>query len=298
MSQDVVPQKAIPKDDRLTVIAVAALACILQNVLHEGVGHGLASYLLGAHTVTLSTVAENSDIASRWIDAAGTLVNLLAAAVFYLALRVLPVVPRSRSFWFSAWRAICLPGPATSCSQGSSGLATGSRSSVVSILHGCGGWAWCLSGLPATSPPCALSRRSSRSSPAGRRHGGSARSRGSLTLLPACLPSSQAFGTLPESSSSSRRRFRQPLARTLVSGICQAWCEKISAGTALAALSVAGDGSLRAQSSAPPSSWCLVAESPGTDKELDKKQKGRPRLRSRPEILLNAFATRASAPCR
>jgi hypothetical protein len=45
------------KDDRLTLIAISALACILQTVLREGLGHGVTAWLSGAHKVTLSTVA-------------------------------------------------------------------------------------------------------------------------------------------------------------------------------------------------------------------------------------------------
>jgi hypothetical protein len=44
-------------DDRPTLIAISALACILQDVLHEGLGHGVTAWLSGAHTITISTVA-------------------------------------------------------------------------------------------------------------------------------------------------------------------------------------------------------------------------------------------------
>ena len=125
MSQDVLPKHAVSQDDRLTVIAVAALACILQDVLHEGVGHGLASYVLGAHTITLSTVAEDSDITSQWIDAAGTLVNLAAAAGFYLALRVLRGGPTLRLFL-----VLCLAG----------NLFTGTGYFLFSGVFGFGDW--------------------------------------------------------------------------------------------------------------------------------------------------------------
>ena len=74
-------------DDRLTIIAISVLACILQDVLHEGLGHGLVAFLSGARHLTLSTVALSSDIETRWISAAGTLVNLLCGAVFWLLLR-------------------------------------------------------------------------------------------------------------------------------------------------------------------------------------------------------------------
>ncbi|MGD0362164.1 MAG: hypothetical protein ABSC93_14915 [Bryobacteraceae bacterium] len=75
------------QDDRLTLAAIAALACILQDVLHEGLGHGVTAWLSGAHRMTLSTVALQSDIDTRWISANGTLVNLLFAAIFWALLR-------------------------------------------------------------------------------------------------------------------------------------------------------------------------------------------------------------------
>jgi len=74
------------KDDRLTVIAIAALACILGDVAHEGLGHGVTAWLSGAHRLTMSTVALQSDIETRWISANGTLVNLVFAVVFWLLL--------------------------------------------------------------------------------------------------------------------------------------------------------------------------------------------------------------------
>jgi hypothetical protein len=76
-----------PKDDRLTLIAISTLAGILGNVLHEGLGHGVTAWLSGAHRLTVSTVALQSDVDTRWISANGTLVNLFFAAVFYLLLR-------------------------------------------------------------------------------------------------------------------------------------------------------------------------------------------------------------------
>jgi hypothetical protein len=78
---------AFGKDDRPTLISVSALACILQDVLHEGLGHGVTAWLSGAHRVTVSTVALQCDIDTRWISANGTLVNLLFAAIFWRLLR-------------------------------------------------------------------------------------------------------------------------------------------------------------------------------------------------------------------
>jgi hypothetical protein len=74
------------KDDRLTLIAISALACILQDVLHEGLGHGVTAWMSGAHIMTMSTVVLQSDMGTRWISANGTLVNLVFGALFWLLL--------------------------------------------------------------------------------------------------------------------------------------------------------------------------------------------------------------------
>jgi hypothetical protein len=91
------------KDDRLTLIAISALACILGDVLHEGLGHGVTAWLSGAHRVTMSTVALQSDVETRWISANGTLVNLVFAAIFWvLLLRPRRYRPATRYFFVLA----------------------------------------------------------------------------------------------------------------------------------------------------------------------------------------------------
>jgi hypothetical protein len=82
MSNDSFPRT----NDWMTMVAVSALACILQDVLHEGLGHGVTAWLSGAHQITMSTVAMQSDIDTRWVAANGTLVNLATAAVLWLLL--------------------------------------------------------------------------------------------------------------------------------------------------------------------------------------------------------------------
>ncbi|MFZ0036539.1 MAG: hypothetical protein WAK91_03900 [Candidatus Acidiferrales bacterium] len=74
------------KDDRLTMIAISAIACILQDVLHEGLGHGVTAWLSGAQRLTMSTVALQSNFETRWISASGTIVNLIFGAIFWLLL--------------------------------------------------------------------------------------------------------------------------------------------------------------------------------------------------------------------
>ena len=74
-------------DDALTICAISVVAGILTNVLHEGVGHGLIALLTGTKSGVLTTVAWSSAFDSRLVAAGGTLVNLAAALVFWLALR-------------------------------------------------------------------------------------------------------------------------------------------------------------------------------------------------------------------
>jgi hypothetical protein len=69
-----------------TVAAISALAYIVPDVLHEALGHGTVAFLSGAHRLTVSTVALQSDIDTRWIAAAGPLVDLVFGAIFWLLL--------------------------------------------------------------------------------------------------------------------------------------------------------------------------------------------------------------------
>jgi hypothetical protein len=74
--------------DTLTICAFSILAGIPTNVLHEDVGHGITALLTGAKSGVLTTVAWSSAFDSRLIEAGGTLVNLAAALVFWLVLRI------------------------------------------------------------------------------------------------------------------------------------------------------------------------------------------------------------------
>jgi hypothetical protein len=77
-------------DDTLTIIAISVLAAILSNVLHEGVGHGMTALLTGARSGVVSTVAWSSDYDSHIVQAGGTLVNIVAGLLFWIALRGRP----------------------------------------------------------------------------------------------------------------------------------------------------------------------------------------------------------------
>lgn len=76
-----------PADNVASVCAVAILAMMISNTLHEGIGHALTALLTVSPSGVLSTVAWNSAYDSKLVDAGGTIVNLVAAAVFWLLLR-------------------------------------------------------------------------------------------------------------------------------------------------------------------------------------------------------------------
>ena len=79
--------------DRFTIIAIAALAFPIANVVHEGLGHGGACLLLGARPTMLNAIFFNydeataSDLAQRVISAAGTIANAIVGLVLVAWLR-------------------------------------------------------------------------------------------------------------------------------------------------------------------------------------------------------------------
>lgn len=86
-SETETPALVLQKDDRLTVCTVAALAFMLGDVLHEGLGHACVALATVAPQGVISTVAWSSSYDSKLVDAGGTLVNLAAGCVFWLLLR-------------------------------------------------------------------------------------------------------------------------------------------------------------------------------------------------------------------
>jgi hypothetical protein len=95
--------KTMMRDDAITVCAISALAWILAAVPHEGIGHGLTALATGTQSGVLSTVAWSSAHDTRLVAAGGTLVNLIEAAMLWLALRsARRASPQTRLFLFAA----------------------------------------------------------------------------------------------------------------------------------------------------------------------------------------------------
>src|SRR5690348_3743546 len=73
---DVAESALFAKDDRWTLAAFGALGYMISNVLHEGLGHGGVAWLSGAHRIVVTSTYMEAGFDTRWILAAGTLVNL------------------------------------------------------------------------------------------------------------------------------------------------------------------------------------------------------------------------------
>lgn len=84
-----VPLATVPptNDDALTVCAISLLSAMLADVLHEALGHGALALITGAQSGLLTTVAWSSAFDSKLVAAGGTLVNLAAGIVAWIALR-------------------------------------------------------------------------------------------------------------------------------------------------------------------------------------------------------------------
>jgi len=75
--------------DFATIIAISIVAFAIANLLHEGAGHGGACLLTGGHAKALSSVHFDCTRDSRFVSAGGTLVNVIAGLLCWIAIRFL-----------------------------------------------------------------------------------------------------------------------------------------------------------------------------------------------------------------
>jgi hypothetical protein len=91
--------------DLRTVVAIALVAGICSDVIHEALGHGGACLLTGGHPLALSTVHFECAGEGRIVAAGGTIANLVAAIVFWAASRR---VKRSTRLRYFLWLCMTL----------------------------------------------------------------------------------------------------------------------------------------------------------------------------------------------
>ncbi|MGC1617044.1 MAG: hypothetical protein WA765_01000 [Candidatus Acidiferrum sp.] len=135
MAEQVSAVAAQTKDDVLTVVAISFVAQILADALHEGLGHAAVALLTGTKTGVLSTVAWSSAVDSRLVAAGGTLANLAAGLIFWIALRRV----RSGSVRLRFFLLTCL----------AFNLFAGTGYFFFSGVTNFGDWAVVIHGLPA-----------------------------------------------------------------------------------------------------------------------------------------------------
>jgi hypothetical protein len=74
-----------PTPDLWTIVAIAIVAYVFASIIHEGIGHGGACLLTGGQPVALSTVHFECGREGRLVAAGGTIANLAAGLLFWLA---------------------------------------------------------------------------------------------------------------------------------------------------------------------------------------------------------------------
>ena len=72
---------------KATIISMAVIASGISTLLHEGVGHGVTAWLRGDIPTELTSNHLSTLRPDRWVDAGGTLVNLIVGSFSLLASR-------------------------------------------------------------------------------------------------------------------------------------------------------------------------------------------------------------------
>jgi hypothetical protein len=88
------------KPDLLTTAAIAIIATVIGNFIHEGLGHGGMCIATGGRPLVLSTVHFECSADTRLVAAGGTLANLLFGTLSWGAVRaVKQSAPWRYFFW-------------------------------------------------------------------------------------------------------------------------------------------------------------------------------------------------------
>jgi hypothetical protein len=83
-----------------TIVSMAVVAAGLAVLLHEGVGHGVTAWLRGDIPTELTSNHLSSIRSDKWVEAGGTLVNLVVGAVALTAAQVGGDRASLRYFWW------------------------------------------------------------------------------------------------------------------------------------------------------------------------------------------------------
>lgn len=83
---------ASARPNGVTVVSIAIVACAAADLVHEAVGHGIASWIADDPILSISTVAIQNATANRFVAGCGTLANLAVGVLSF------PLMRRSRRF--------------------------------------------------------------------------------------------------------------------------------------------------------------------------------------------------------
>lgn len=118
---------------KATIASMAVVASALATLLHEGVGHGVTAWLRGDIPTELTSNHLSSLRPDHWVEAGGTIVNLIVGAVSLLVSRNLGDRANPRYF---CWIFAAL------------NLLPGAGYFLFSGIIGIGDWSAVIEGLP------------------------------------------------------------------------------------------------------------------------------------------------------
>src|SRR5271167_2629540 len=94
------PSREATKPDLLTIAAIAIVATVIADFIHEGLGHGGMCVATGGQPLVLSTVHFECSADTRLVAAGGTLANLIFGTLSWGAMRA---VKRSATWGYFCW---------------------------------------------------------------------------------------------------------------------------------------------------------------------------------------------------
>ena len=118
---------------KATIVSMAIVATGITVLLHEGLGHGVTSWLRGGIPIELTSNHLSSLHEDRWVEAGGTLVNLAAGT---LALLATPAAGARASLRYFCWLLAA------------HNLFSGTGYLMFSGIFGFGDWEQVIAGLP------------------------------------------------------------------------------------------------------------------------------------------------------
>lgn len=104
------PELASRRHDAITIVSMAVIASALATLLHEGVGHGLTAFVRGDVPTELTSNHLSSLHPDRVVQAAGTVVNLIAGVLALLAASRVTTGANTRYFFWILAALNLLPG--------------------------------------------------------------------------------------------------------------------------------------------------------------------------------------------